>query len=95
MRELQKQRTVVAIKLREIKAPQPTPRLESRAEAVAEGRGYAAGGTIEETGDWLEVGGIMRSFVAIGRKQMCVCAGLQPMVFHPRRRELVKTEMTC
>ena len=33
-KELQKQSAVVAVKLREIKAPQSTPRLESRTEIV-------------------------------------------------------------
>ena len=41
-KELQKQRAVVAVKLREIKAPQSTLRLESRAEVVVEGRGNTA-----------------------------------------------------
>ena len=41
-KELQKQRAVAAVKLREIKAPQSALRLESRAEAVAEGRGNTA-----------------------------------------------------
>ena len=42
-KELQKQRAIVAVKLREIKAPQSTLRLESRAEVVAEGRGNLLG----------------------------------------------------
>ena len=33
-KELQKQSAVVAVKLREVKAPRSTPRLESRAEIV-------------------------------------------------------------
>ena len=39
---LQKQSTVVATKLREIKAPQSTLHLEDRAEEVAEERGNTA-----------------------------------------------------
>ena len=54
-KELQKQSTVVAVKLRETKAPLCTLLLESRAEAVAEGRGNTARRTISEASDWLEV----------------------------------------
>ena len=41
-KELQKKSAVVAVKFREIKAPQSTLRLENRAEVVAEGRGNTA-----------------------------------------------------
>ena len=71
-KELQKQGAVVAVKLREIKAPQSTLRLESRAEVVAEGRGNTAGRTIEEASDWLEVEKLVRGFAAMGRKQIRV-----------------------
>lgn len=47
-KKLQKQRAAVAAKLREIKAPQSTLRVESRAEVVANGRGNTAWRTTEE-----------------------------------------------
>ena len=71
-KELQKQRAVVAVKLREIKAPQSALRLESRAEVVAEGRGNTAWRTTEEASNWLEVEKLVRGFAAMGRKQMRV-----------------------
>ena len=71
-KELQKQRAVAAVKLREIKAPQSALHLESRAEVVAEGRGNTAWRTIEDTSDWLEVEKLVRGFAAMGRKQMRV-----------------------
>ena len=55
----------MAVKLRKVKAPQSTLRLESGAEAAAGGVGQAAGRTIEEGGDWVEVEKTVRSFVAI------------------------------
>ena len=71
-KELQKQRVVVVVKIREIKAPQSALRLESRAKVVAEGRGNTAWRTIEEASDWLEVEKLLRGFAAMGRKQMQV-----------------------
>lgn len=41
-----------------------------------QGRGYTPGRTTEESGDWLEIKKVVRSFVAMRRKQ-CVCSGLQ------------------
>ena len=71
-KELQKQRAVAAVKLREIEAPQSALRLESRAEVVAEGRGNTAWRTIEDASDWLEVEKLVRGFATMGRKQIRV-----------------------
>ena len=71
-KELQKQSAVVAVKLREIKAPHTALRLERRAEVVAEGRGNTAWRTIEEASDWLEVEKLVRGFAAMERKQIRV-----------------------
>ena len=54
-KELQKQRAVVAVNLREIQATTIYLMLGSRAEVVAEGRGNTAWRTIKTAGDWLEV----------------------------------------
>ena len=51
-KELQKQSVVVAVKLRETKAPRSTLRLESREEMMAEGRENTAWRTIEEASDF-------------------------------------------
>ena len=71
-KERQKQSAVVAVKLREIKAPQSTLRLESRTEMAAEGRENSAWRTIEGASDWLEVEKLVRGFAAMGRKQIRV-----------------------
>ena len=47
-KELQKQSAVVAVKLRETKAPQSTLRLESRADVVAEEEGILPGERFRE-----------------------------------------------
>ena len=69
-KELQNQRAVVAVKLREIKAPQSTLRLGSGEGVVAEGRGSTAWRAIEEADYWLEIEKLVRGFAAMGRKQM-------------------------
>ena len=84
-KELQRQRAVVAVGLREVKAPQSALRLESRAKVVAEGRGNASWRTIVDAGDWLGAEKLVRGFAAMGRKQVRVSWDITT-TSGPRRR---------
>ncbi|KAF8248250.1 hypothetical protein K440DRAFT_261369 [Wilcoxina mikolae CBS 423.85] len=67
-----KERVLAALELKKLKVPLSTICLESKAEVIAEGKGYSAKRSVEGDEDWIEVENIVHSFVEMGRKQLRV-----------------------